>query len=72
LDREKMKAWLAATGREAILADWSTLPLPLVEWWFLSCIYLQDSPAATYLQGILQLTDEDMASLVSECAVDFS
>lgn len=69
LDREKLKAWITAKGRGAMLNGWSSLPLPLAEWWFLSCQYVEGHPNAVYLQQLLQLSDDEMKNLVEVCHV---
>ena len=67
LDRDKLTAWLIASGRDAFINNWSTVPLKIAEWWFTSLSFLPNSPMATYIQGFLQLTDEQLTELVATC-----
>ena len=69
LDRDKLKLWLADHGRAGILTNWNELPLELAEWWFLKCTYVEGSDLATYLQNLLQLTDDEMDNLIEECKI---
>lgn len=70
LDRDKVKAKLRELGQGAILENWASLPIELVQWYFCEMNYVPGGEIAKGICKQFGWTEEQLAQFAEECKPD--
>lgn len=70
LDRDKVAAALRASGRGAMLDNWTQMPVELAQWWFSEMEYVPGGQIAQSIMAQFGWTEAQLEAFVEACRAD--